>query len=99
MRVQNDAVYLRQTNEARFDIVFCCLQFSSKLEATRAPPGCQQLLASRPMLIKTVPGKPKVLCCGYQINPLTLSLFQLKDEPEGEGNRAVEEGSFWFEIG
>jgi hypothetical protein len=36
---------------------------------------------------------------GYQKNPLPLSLFQLKDEPEGEGNRAVEEGSFWFEIG
>jgi hypothetical protein len=36
---------------------------------------------------------------GYQRNLLLLSLFQLKDEPEGEGNRAVEEGSFWFEIG
>jgi hypothetical protein len=36
---------------------------------------------------------------GYQKNLLLLSLFQLKDEPEGEGNRAVEEGSFWFEIG
>ena len=44
IRVQNDAVYLRQTDEARFDIVFCCLQVSSKLEATRAPPSCQQLL-------------------------------------------------------
>jgi hypothetical protein len=38
---------------------------------------------------------------GYQRNllPLSLSLFQLKDEPEGQGNKAVEEGSFWFEIG
>ena len=38
-------------------------------------------------------------CRSYQRYLLNLSLFQLKDEPEGEGNRAVEEGSFWFEIG
>jgi hypothetical protein len=38
-------------------------------------------------------------CHGYQNYLFSLSLFQLKDEPEGEGNRAVEEGSFWFEIG
>ena len=38
-------------------------------------------------------------CHGYQNYFFSLSLFQLKDEPEGEGNRAVEEGSFWFEIG
>jgi hypothetical protein len=36
---------------------------------------------------------------GYQNYLFSPSLFQLKDEPEGEGNRAVEEGSFWFEIG
>jgi hypothetical protein len=34
---------------------------------------------------------------GYQINLLPLSLFQLKDEPEGEGIRQLRKAPFWFE--
>jgi hypothetical protein len=31
---------------------------------------------------------------GYQRNLLTLSLFQLKDEPEGEGDRQLRKAPF-----
>jgi hypothetical protein len=36
---------------------------------------------------------------GYQRNFLTLSLFQLKDEPEREGIRQLRKAPFYFGIG
>jgi hypothetical protein len=33
---------------------------------------------------------------GYQINLFTLSLFQLKDEPEGKGKRQLRKAPFLF---